>query len=151
VGEYRGFSMKLWIDKFSEKFKVTLKNELGHTAELGADLFGNISRINNVVEAIPKLLAQEREQLATLHRQVENAKEEIQKPFPQDAELIEKTARLNVLNALLSVNEHEDDKNVPDDSEPQCVGKPSIKKMLRQFEKSTPVAAGSSRETEMDL
>jgi hypothetical protein len=151
VGKYRGFSMQLWIDKFSETFKVTLKNQLGHGTEMGADPLGNITRINNALEAIPKLLAQEREQLETLHRQVENAKVEIQKPFPQDVELKEKTARLNALNALLNVDERGGDQDAPGDSDPSRGGKPSIKKMLRQFGKAVPVGAAHSHETEMVL
>jgi hypothetical protein len=76
---------------------------------------------------------------------------EIQKPFPQDAELKEKTARLNALNALLNVDERDGDKDVPEDSAPSCGTKPSIKKMLRQFEKAVPVGSGNSHETEMAL
>ena len=49
------------------------------------------------------------EQLENTRVQLENAKAEVQKPFPQEEELAAKTARLNELNALLNLDKKENE------------------------------------------
>ena len=49
------------------------------------------------------------EQLENTQVQLENAKAEVQKPFPQEEELAAKTARLNELNALLNLDKTENE------------------------------------------
>ena len=49
------------------------------------------------------------EQLENTRVQLENAKAEVQKPFPQEEELATKTARLNELNALLNLDKTENE------------------------------------------
>ncbi len=76
-----------------------------YTIKLGADPFGNITRINNVLEGFTNNLEEAKRKLATLEQQLETAKEEVAKPFPQEQELIQKEARLSELNALLNMDE----------------------------------------------
>ncbi|MCM1222766.1 MAG: helicase C-terminal domain-containing protein, partial [Lachnospiraceae bacterium] len=103
LGEYRGFPMKLTFD--GQHFLVNMKQHLTHTAELSNDLVGNIARINNALEKIPQNLERHRENLACLQKELAYMKEECGKPFPQEAELQEKSARLTELNTILDNEE----------------------------------------------
>ena len=84
---------------------MTLKNKFQYSIDLGLDAFGNITRINNCLDGISKRIPLEREKLDDILLQFENAKIEIQKEFPQENELKEKTERLNKLNIELNINE----------------------------------------------
>jgi len=109
VGSYRGFTTYIEYDSMNREFVMTLKNEIQHKVTLGSDVFGNIQRIDNVLESIPEKITKAQEQLENTKVQFENAKQEVNKPFPQEQELIEKTARLNELNILLNLDKKENE------------------------------------------
>lgn len=119
LGQYRGFAMELSFDSFSREFKVALIGELRHTVALGTDIFGNIQRLDNALEAFPDRLAACAEQLENTKTQMENAKIEVQKPFPQEAELTEKMKRLDELNILLNMDKRDNEiaDDCPDEGE----------------------------------
>ena len=121
IGSYRGFSMLLSYDGAANEFHMTLKGSLSHTAVLGADAGGNVTRIDNVLEKIDERLESARSQLAHTSEQLENARTEMVAPFPKEAELTEKTRRLNELNVLLNLNEPD---RVVMSEEPDEGGKP---------------------------
>lgn len=54
LGEYRGFTMELYFE--AREYKVRLKGELGYPVTLGTDTFGNITRLDNALEGLPKRL-----------------------------------------------------------------------------------------------
>jgi N12 class adenine-specific DNA methylase len=120
IGAYRGFSMDLSFDSFSREFKVTLKNELRHPVSLGTDIFGNIQRLDNLLDSFPDKLAACAEQLENTKTQLANAKVEVEKPFPHEEELKSKTARLDELNILLNMDKRENElvDGEPDEGEP---------------------------------
>lgn len=107
IGSYRGFFMLLSYDGAANEFRMVLKGKLSHTAVLGADAGGNVTRIDNALEKITEHLANARSQLAHTTEQLENARTEMTAPFPKEAELAEKTRRLNELNVLLNLNEQD--------------------------------------------
>ena len=109
IGQYRGFDMELSFDTFSREYKITLIHQLRHTVTLGTDIFGNIQRLDNTFGAFEERMAACVEQLENTHVQLENAKVEVQKPFPQEEELKTKTERLNELNALLNLDKKENE------------------------------------------
>lgn len=109
IGRYRGFDMELSFDTFSREYKITLIHQLRHTVTLGTDIFGNIQRLDNALGAFEERMAACVEQLENTHVQLENAKVEVQKPFPQEEELKTKTERLNELNALLNLDKKENE------------------------------------------
>ena len=88
---------------------MTLRGELSHTVELGSDIYGNIQRMENMFEAFPVRFSACEKALVTLKEQMENAKAEVEKPFAQEQELSEKTARLAELDALLNIDKREND------------------------------------------
>lgn len=94
-------------DKGTLEEAIVLKGKLSHTAVLGADAGGNVTRIDNALEKITEHLANARSQLAHTTEQLENAHTEMTAPFPKEAELAEKTRRLNELNVLLNLNEQD--------------------------------------------
>lgn len=109
IGEYRGFDMELFFDSFSREYKITLKHELRHTVTLGTDIFGNIQRLDNALNSFQEKLTACEAQLENTNVQLENAKLEVQKPFPQEEELKTRTARLNELNAMLNLDKRENE------------------------------------------
>ena len=82
---------------------------MSHPMEVGADPLGNITRINNALEAMPAQLEEAQTKLSNVEHQLDTAKAEVNKPFAQEAELSEKLDRLTVLNALLNMDEKGND------------------------------------------
>ena len=105
LGTYRGFAMELSFDSFNKEFQITLKGSMSHRVTLGTDAKGNLLRMDNVLAGITQRLETAQDRLATLEAQQEAAKLELEKPFPQEAELAEKSARLAELDSLLSMDE----------------------------------------------
>ena len=109
VGEYLGFKLNVTFDSFNNKFVMNVKGAMSHPMEVGTDPLGNITRINNALEAMPAQLEEAQTKLSNVEHQLETSKAEVDKPFPQEAELSEKLERLAELNALLNMDEKGDD------------------------------------------
>lgn len=107
VGSYRGLTLELSFDTFAREYRLTMIGQLRHTVTLGTDVFGNLQRMDNALEGLPIKEQACREQLSNLQTQLETAKTEVQKPFPREAELNTKTARLEELNSLLNLDHKE--------------------------------------------
>lgn len=105
LGQYRGFSMTLAYDSNSNEYRLTLKGTLSHTVVLGADVHGNLTRADNVLEGLDGKLGAVKEELANTKVQLENARTEMETPFAKETELEEKTIRLKELNILLNMDE----------------------------------------------
>ena len=105
IGEYRGFKMNLSFDTTDRKFHLSMKNNLSYDVELGADVHGNITRIDNVLNGIESKIEYTKNNLDDTKKQFENAKQEITRPFPQEEELKTKSKRLDELNIALNLNE----------------------------------------------
>lgn len=114
LGSYRGFTMSLWFESFAKEWQIVLQNHLRYAVSLGTDLLGNIQRIDNAMDSIETKLNATKLELSTLQEQLETAKMEVQKAFPQDEELQTKCARLQELNSLLNMDERDD--TILDDS-----------------------------------
>lgn len=121
LGQYRGFSLVLFYDGPSNEYRMTMKGTLFHTAVLGADVFGNLTRMDNVVDGLPGKLDIVRAELTDTQVQLENARTELATPFAKEAELAEKTARLKELNILLNMDEKDKSliDDVPDEDAPE--------------------------------
>ena len=105
IGSYRGFAMSLTVEDFGRDFVLTLKGKMNHRVTLGKDARGNLTRIDNVLSAMPDRLQNVRNTLDALTAQMETAKAELGKPFPQEDELRTKSARLAELNAELNIDD----------------------------------------------
>ena len=109
LGKYRGFAMSLSFDSFAKVYVITMKNELTHTTQLGTDIFGNIQRLDNLLDFMGERLRDAENLLENTREQLESAKAEVAKPFPQEDELRTKTARLEELNVLLDMDKPENE------------------------------------------
>lgn len=105
IGSYRGFQMSLTLEDFGKQYVLTLKGKMSHRVELGRDPRGNLIRIDNALAGIETRLAHVQEKLDSLYAQMETAKAELGKPFPQEQELREKSARLAQLNVELNIDD----------------------------------------------
>ncbi|NCE66431.1 hypothetical protein D1159_18145 [Pseudoflavonifractor sp. 524-17] len=151
LGQYRGFPMQLHFN--GSKFKVTLKQNLTYAAELSDDVVGNIVRIHNALEKIPKNLEGQKQKLETLRRDLEAAKAETGRPFPQEAELEAKSARLSQLNIELDSGgrdgapgrEDEEPEQKSSGAPERQGGKPSIRQALRDYTPPAPAAPDPDR------
>jgi len=117
IGEYAGFKMAVTFDSLKHVFVMNLKGALSHNIEIGSDAFGNITRINNALEAMPRQLEEAKSKLTNVEHQLAVAKTEVEKPFAQETELAEKLERLTALNALLNMDEKGDEGIVMDDED----------------------------------
>lgn len=113
LGQYWGFSLTLSYDGTSNEYRMTMKGTLSHTAVLGADVFGNLTRMDNVIDGLASRLEKVQAELADTQTQLENARTKLAAPFAREAELAEKTARLKELNILLNMDQK--DKSLIDD------------------------------------
>mgnify|MGYP000552280535 FL=1 len=127
LGQYRGFSMVLAYDGMSNEYRITLKGTLSHTVTMGADVFGNITRLDNALENLSGNLDAERAKLEEAKVQLENARTELATPFAREEELAEKTARLKELNILLNMDEK--DKTLIDEA-PDEGEEPPMRKVV---------------------
>ena len=123
IGSYRGFAMSLTIENFGKDFVLTLKGRMSHRVELGKDARGNLVRIDNALAQMPERYKTVQGRLENVQAQLATAKAELGKPFPQETELKEKSARLAELNAELNI----DDRTPMEQAEENVVAKrPSV-------------------------
>ena len=120
VGEYLGFKLNVTFDSFNNKFVMNVKGAMSYPMEVGTDSLGNITRINNALEAMPAQLEEAQTKLSNVEHQLETAKAEVNKPFAQEAEISEKLDRLTALDALLNMDEKRNDAiEMDDETEPE--------------------------------
>ena len=132
IGSYRGFELSLRFDAFRTEYQALLKGQRKYTVPLGNDPLGNIIRLDNSLNNFPERITAAENELTTLHQQQAAAQIEVEKPFPQEEELAEKSARLAELNAQLDVDEKSHDpeqEEQPDEDEPR---RPSVLAALEE-------------------
>ncbi|MCI9265058.1 MAG: DEAD/DEAH box helicase family protein [Oscillospiraceae bacterium] len=118
LGQYRGFSLVLAYDGVQNEYRVTLKGTLSHSVVLGADVLGNLTRMDNSLGNLENWLSHTQLELAENKKQLENAKQELAAPFAKESELAEKEARLKELNILLNMDQKDNTLlDSPDDEE----------------------------------
>lgn len=125
--EHEDFMDILSYDSFQKEYQVLLKGEMTHRVPIGISAAGNIQRLDNALAGIPARLEKAEQQLDNLRSQQEAAQAELGKPFPQEAELAEKSARLAELDALLNMDDREND----DPDRERTTEKPSVLAELR--------------------
>ena len=118
IGSYRGFELSLRFDTFRTEYQALLKGQRKYTVPLGTDPLGNIIRLDNSLNNFPERITAAENELDTLHQQQAAAQIEVEKPFPQEEELAEKSARLAELNALLNIDrDRSSSQDAPEETE----------------------------------
>ncbi len=125
LGEYRGFQIILAFDSYQKEYRVTLSGALSHTVTLGTDIHGNITRLDNAIDGLENALFKCKSRLDDTHAQLKAAQGEVLRPFPQEQEYQEKSARLKEVNALLNMDEKDSAilDAEPDEGEAEVVAK----------------------------
>ncbi len=113
MGEYRGFSLAVTYNGTSNEYRMSMRGTLTHTITLGADVFGNITRMDNMLDSLATKQTVAREELADTEKQLASAREEMDSPFANEDELAQKSARLKELNILLNMDQK--DRSIMDD------------------------------------
>jgi N12 class adenine-specific DNA methylase/adenine-specific DNA methylase len=131
IGEYRGFGMTLSFDTFAKEYRIDLKGALTHTVRLGTDIHGNITRLDNALEGFEESLRRLSAGLASTNEQLAAAKGEVDRPFPQETEYKEKSARLKELNVLLKLDEKDNQVFEAEPDEADAEPPPRVAAMAR--------------------
>ena len=151
IGAYAGMTMKISFDSFNRKFVMSLKGDLSHSFELGPDAFGNITRLHHVLDGMAGELSEAETKLNNVTRQLETAKLEVQKPFPEEAELKEKMERLAQLDALLNMDEKAETPVVENEPTVTPLGDWLTEHLLPEFMEKYKISEERARELLADV
>ena len=132
IGSYRGFELSLRFDTYRSEYQALLKGQRKYTVPLGTDPLGNIIRLDNALNSFPERINSAENELATLHQQQAAAQIEVEKPFPQEEELAEKSARLAELNAQLDVDEKSHEPEQDEEEQEDTPRRPSVLAALEE-------------------
>ena len=132
IGSYRGFELSLRFDAFRTEYQALLKGQRKYTVPLGTDPLGNIIRLDNSLNNFPERITAAENELDTLHQQQAAAQIEVEKPFPQEEELAEKSARLAELNAQLDVDEKSHGPEQDEEEQEDAPRRPSVLAALEE-------------------
>ena len=118
LGTYRGFELNIRFDSFKNEHQAVLRAELSYPVSLGDDARGNITRLDNAIDNFADRIADVENALQNLEQQKQAAEDEVAKPFAQEEELAEKSARLAELNALLNIDrDRSSSQDAPEETE----------------------------------
>lgn len=134
VGSYRGFALSLRFEPFRSEYQAVLKGRLTYPVSLGTDPHGSITRLDNALNAFADRIAHAENELDNLKEQQQAAQAEVEKPFPQEEELAEKSVRLAELNAQLDMEDHR-----PKPEQAEDLPRPSVRSALERMDKAAPV------------
>ena len=134
IGSYRSFELSLRFDTYRSEYQAILKSQRRYPVALGTDPLGNIIRLDNSLNNFPERITAAENELDTLHQQQAAAQIEVEKPFPQEEELAEKSARLAELNAQLDVDEKSHE---PEQGEEEQVDEPRRPSVLAALEEKS--------------
>ena len=132
IGSYRGFELSLRFDTFRSEYQAILKGQRRYPVALGTDPLGNIIRLDNSLNNFPERITAAENELDTLHQQQTAAQIEVEKPFPQEEELAEKSARLAELNAQLDVDEKNHEPEQDEEEQEDAPRRPSVLAALEE-------------------
>ena len=132
IGSYRGFELSLRFDTYRSEYQAILKGQRRYPVPLGTDPLGNIIRLDNSLYNFPERINSAENELATLHQQQAAAQIEVEKPFPQEEELAEKSARLAELNAQLDVDEKHHEPEQDEEEQEDAPRRPSVLAALEE-------------------
>ena len=132
IGSYRGFELSLRFDTFRSEYQAILKGQRRYPVPLGTDPLGNIIRLDNSLNNFPERITSAENELTTLHQQQAAAQIEVEKPFPQEEELAEKSARLAELNAQLDVDEKNHEPEQDEEEQEDSPRRPSVLAALEE-------------------
>ena len=139
VGSYRGFELSLRFDTFHKEHQALLKGKLKYPVSLSSDPHGNIVRLDNALSSFADRITAAENELDTLKQQQAAAQVEVAKPFPQEEELAQKSARLAELNAQLDVDEKHHEPEQDEEEKEDAPRRSVLAALEEKAEKAEPV------------
>jgi len=109
IGQFNGFELLIKKDKFLGQHKLILHGNMKHEVEFGDSAHGNMVRLENLLEGFEKRITKIENTIEEYQRNMEQSKEEWQKPFKYEDELASKLKRQFELNAELDMDKGRDD------------------------------------------
>jgi len=147
IGTYKNFTMSLSVENFGKDIVLSLKGHMSHRVTLGKDVRGNLTRIENALQDIPQLIHAVSVRLENLYKQTEAAKSELGKPFPQEAELSQKSARLAELDTQLNISDISDQPEQSASQENKVIEKSSRLSVLEMLKRPTQLGDSGKKKT----
>ena len=139
VGSYRGFELSLRFDTFHKEHQALLKGKLKYPVSLSSDPHGNIVRLDNALSSFADRITAAENELDTLKQQQAAAQVEVAKPFPQEEDLAQKSARLAELNAQLDVDEKHHEPEQDEEEKEDAPRRSVLAALEEKAEKAEPV------------
>ena len=139
VGSYRGFELSLRFDTFRNEHQAVLKGKLKYPVSLGSDPHGNIVRLDNALSNFTDRITAAENELDTLKQQQAAAQIEVEKPFPQEEELAQKSTRLAELNAQLDVDEKHHEPEQDEEEQEDAPRRSVLAALEEKTDKAEPV------------
>lgn len=102
IGSFKGF--ELLVEKnFIGVNNMVLRGKTDYKAELSTSPVGNMVKLENLCHGIQVNIPELEKRIEQYQRDMEQSRQEYEKPFSQEEELNEKVARLNELNVQLDL------------------------------------------------
>lgn len=116
IGEFQGFKLSVKAVMFGNEpdISVTMKGNAEHKCALTSSFSANLKRMESTLYKIDQTINDTQNSINKLKMDLENAMRIVNTPFPQQAELEEKTERLTALTEELNQAAIEAKKNAPE-------------------------------------
>lgn len=116
VGEFQGFKLFVKAVMFGNEpdISITMKGNAEHSCTLTSSFSANLKRMESTLYKIDQTISDAQNNVNKLKMDLENAQRIVNTPFPQQAELEQKTERLASLTDELNQAAIEAKKNAPE-------------------------------------
>lgn len=116
IGEFQGFKLSVKAVMFGNEpdISITMKGNAEHKCALTSSFSANLKRMESTLYKIDQTISDTQNSINKLKMNLENAMRIVNTPFPQQAELEEKTERLTALTEELNQAAMEAKKNAPE-------------------------------------
>ena len=116
IGEFQGFKLSVKAVMFGNEpdISITMKGNAEHKCALTSSFSANLKRMESTLYKIDQTISDAQNNVNKLKMDLENAQRIVNTPFPQQAELEQKTERLASLTDELNQAAIEAKKNAPE-------------------------------------
>lgn len=116
IGEFQGFKLSVKAVMFGNEpdISITMKGNAEHKCALTSSFSANLKRMESTLYKIDQTISDAQNNINKLKMNLENARRIVNTPFPQQAELEQKTERLASLTDELNQAAIEAKKNAPE-------------------------------------
>lgn len=117
IGEFNGFKLKVERNP-REGDQLIVEGNLTYKIEIGHSESGNLIKLENLLDSLDRRIEKHENKILEYERNIDELKENYEKPFSYESELKEKLKRQSELNTLLNFDQ-KDEVIVDDGSAPE--------------------------------